>query len=100
MIDRDKHGVVVFKNMVSPYTNRLFNDLIDAGVNLKVASCVEQEANRIGVDLSAPPLDPNAVNAQDPVPVPERNLAVPPEGPPPQTTCQLPALAVGKLPAP
>jgi glycosyltransferase involved in cell wall biosynthesis len=43
---RDNRRVVVFKNMVSPYTNRLFNGLVEAGVNVQVASCVEQEPNR------------------------------------------------------
>jgi glycosyltransferase involved in cell wall biosynthesis len=43
---RNNRRIVVFKNMVSPYTNRLFNGLVEAGVNLQVASCVAQEPNR------------------------------------------------------
>jgi glycosyltransferase involved in cell wall biosynthesis len=38
--------VVVFNNMVTPYTNRLYNELVGRGLNLSVLSCTEQEPDR------------------------------------------------------
>src|SRR5438552_2844654 len=38
--------VVVFNNMVTPYTNRLYNALVDRGLDLCVLSCTEQESDR------------------------------------------------------
>lgn len=38
--------VVVFNNMITPYTNRLYNELIDRGLDLAVLSCTAQEADR------------------------------------------------------
>lgn len=38
--------VVICNNMVTPYTNRLFNDLIDRGLELHVVSCTLRERNR------------------------------------------------------
>lgn len=38
--------VVVFNNMVTPYTNRLYNELVDRGLDLAVLSCTEQEPDR------------------------------------------------------
>lgn len=38
--------VVVFKNMITPYSNRLYNELHDRGVDIAVMSCAEQESNR------------------------------------------------------
>jgi glycosyltransferase involved in cell wall biosynthesis len=38
--------VVVFNNMITPYTNRLYNELVDGGLDLAVLSCTAQEADR------------------------------------------------------
>ena len=38
--------VVICNNMVTPYTNRLFNDLVDRGIELRVVSCTLRETNR------------------------------------------------------
>jgi len=38
--------VVVFNNMITPYTNRLYNELADRGLDLAVLSCTAQEADR------------------------------------------------------
>ncbi|MGY4478091.1 glycosyltransferase family 4 protein [Bradyrhizobium sp. USDA 3364] len=38
--------VVVFNNMITPYTNRLYNELVDRGLDLAVLSCTAQEADR------------------------------------------------------
>lgn len=38
--------VVVFNNMVTPYTNRLYNELVDRGLDLAVLSCTVQEPDR------------------------------------------------------
>ncbi|MHC2463762.1 glycosyltransferase family 4 protein [Bradyrhizobium embrapense] len=38
--------VVVFNNMITPYTNRLYNELVRRGLNLAVLSCTAQEADR------------------------------------------------------
>ena len=38
--------VVIFNNMITPYTNRLFNELAGRGLDLAVLSCTRQEANR------------------------------------------------------
>jgi glycosyltransferase involved in cell wall biosynthesis len=38
--------VVICNNMVTPYTNRLFNDLVDRGIELHVLSCTLRETNR------------------------------------------------------
>lgn len=38
--------VVVFNNMITPYTNRLYNELVGRGLDLAVLSCTEQEADR------------------------------------------------------
>ncbi|GLH76761.1 hypothetical protein SSBR45G_16690 [Bradyrhizobium sp. SSBR45G] len=38
--------VVVFNNMITPYTNRLYNELVAQGLDLAVLSCTEQEADR------------------------------------------------------
>ncbi|MGX1077859.1 hypothetical protein AB7M45_008469 [Bradyrhizobium elkanii] len=38
--------VVVFNNMITPYTNRLYNELASRGLDLAVLSCTPQEADR------------------------------------------------------
>lgn len=38
--------VVIFNNMITPYTNRLYNELVGRGLNLAVLSCAAQEADR------------------------------------------------------
>ncbi|NLS69915.1 glycosyltransferase [Bradyrhizobium brasilense] len=38
--------VVVFNNMITPYTNRLYNELASRGLDLAVLSCTQQEADR------------------------------------------------------
>ncbi|MGY2844888.1 glycosyltransferase involved in cell wall biosynthesis [Bradyrhizobium sp. USDA 4509] len=38
--------VVVFNNMITPYTNRLYNELVSRGLDLAVLSCTPQEADR------------------------------------------------------
>jgi len=38
--------VVVFNNMITPYTNRLYNELADRGLDLAVLSCTAQEPDR------------------------------------------------------
>ncbi|MCA1398033.1 glycosyltransferase family 4 protein [Bradyrhizobium sp. BRP56] len=38
--------VVVFNNMITPYTNRLYNELASRGLDLAVLSCTRQEADR------------------------------------------------------
>lgn len=38
--------VVEFNNMVTPYTNRLFNSLADGGLRIGVLSCTARERNR------------------------------------------------------
>ncbi|CAL80637.1 Hypothetical protein, putative Glycosyl transferase [Bradyrhizobium sp. ORS 278] len=38
--------LVVFNNMITPYTNRLYNALVAKGLDLAVLSCTEQEADR------------------------------------------------------
>ena len=38
--------VVVFNNMITPYTNRLYNALVDGGLDLAVLSCTDQEPDR------------------------------------------------------
>jgi hypothetical protein len=46
--------VVVFNNMITPYTNRLFNLIVKAGHSLTVVSCSAQESNRSWADTLAP----------------------------------------------
>jgi glycosyltransferase involved in cell wall biosynthesis len=46
--------VVVFNNMITPYTNRLYNELVDRGLDLAVLSCVAQEPDRKWADSIAP----------------------------------------------
>ncbi|QDM22647.1 glycosyltransferase family 4 protein [Tardiphaga sp. vice154] len=38
--------VVVFNNMITPYTNRLYNELVERGLDLAVLSCTAQEPDR------------------------------------------------------
>jgi glycosyltransferase involved in cell wall biosynthesis len=38
--------VVVFNNMITPYTNRLYNEVLDLGIDIRVVSCTVQESNR------------------------------------------------------
>jgi glycosyltransferase involved in cell wall biosynthesis len=38
--------VVVFNNMITPYTNRLYNELVGRGLDLAVLSCTVQEPDR------------------------------------------------------
>src|SRR4051794_29507825 len=38
--------VVVFNNMVTPYTNRLYNELVDRDLDLAVLSCTVEERDR------------------------------------------------------
>lgn len=38
--------VTIFNNMVSPYTNALYNELVKFGIDLTVISCIEKEKNR------------------------------------------------------
>ncbi len=38
--------VVVFNNMITPYTNRLYNELVARGMDLAVLSCTAQEPDR------------------------------------------------------
>src|SRR5882757_1979763 len=38
--------VVVFNNMITPYTNRLYSELADRGLDLAVLSCTAQEPDR------------------------------------------------------
>jgi glycosyltransferase involved in cell wall biosynthesis len=38
--------VVIFNNMITPYTNRLYNELVVQGAQLAVVSCTEQESDR------------------------------------------------------
>ncbi|WP_338698627.1 glycosyltransferase family 4 protein [Bradyrhizobium sp. 26S5] len=38
--------VVVFNNMITPYTDRLYNELVCRGLDLAVLSCTAQEADR------------------------------------------------------
>jgi glycosyltransferase involved in cell wall biosynthesis len=49
-----KGRTVVFNNMVSPYTNRLYNELWERGHNIAVISCTEQEPNRSWAHSIAP----------------------------------------------
>jgi glycosyltransferase involved in cell wall biosynthesis len=46
--------VVIFNNMITPYTNRLFNLIVNAGHSLTVVSCSAQESNRSWADDLAP----------------------------------------------
>ncbi|WP_076862306.1 glycosyltransferase family 4 protein [Bradyrhizobium mercantei] len=46
--------VVVFNNMITPYTNRLYNELVDRGLDLAVLSCTAQEADRFWAGSFAP----------------------------------------------
>lgn len=38
--------IVVFNNMITPYTTRLYNWLLDSGVDIAVVSCTAVESNR------------------------------------------------------
>jgi glycosyltransferase involved in cell wall biosynthesis len=42
----EKGLTVVFNNMVTPYSNRLYNELWQRGHNITVISCTEEEPNR------------------------------------------------------
>jgi glycosyltransferase involved in cell wall biosynthesis len=46
--------VVVFNNMITPYTNRLYNALAGTELDLTVLSCTAQEANRSWVETFEP----------------------------------------------
>jgi glycosyltransferase involved in cell wall biosynthesis len=46
--------VVVFNNMLTPYTNRLYNAVADRGVDLAVLSCTRQEPDRAWADSIVP----------------------------------------------
>jgi glycosyltransferase involved in cell wall biosynthesis len=46
--------VVVFNNMITPYTNRLYNELVDRGVRLSVLSCTVEEKDRAWAGLIDP----------------------------------------------
>lgn len=46
--------VVVFNNMITPYTNRLYNELVDRGVDLAVLSCTAQEPDRMWASSITP----------------------------------------------
>jgi glycosyltransferase involved in cell wall biosynthesis len=46
--------VVVFNNMITPYTNRLYNELRRGGQDIIVLSCSRQEANRSWADAITP----------------------------------------------
>ena len=42
-----KHGrTVIFNNMVTPYSNRLYNELVERGQDIEVISCTNEEPNR------------------------------------------------------
>jgi glycosyltransferase involved in cell wall biosynthesis len=44
---KSKNGrTVIFNNMVTPYSNRLYNELRERGHNIAVISCSDQEPNR------------------------------------------------------
>jgi len=45
-IQSSRLRATVFNNMVSPYTNKLYNELSDRGIDLTVVSCVDKEPNR------------------------------------------------------
>lgn len=52
--------ITILNNMVTPYTNRLYNRLVREGVALSVVSCSAQEANRSWGD-NEPAAYPHAV---------------------------------------
>lgn len=45
--------ITILNNMVTPYTNRLYNRLVRDGMRLSVLSCSAQEANRSWGDIEA-----------------------------------------------
>src|SRR5690349_8687535 len=46
--------VVVFNNMITPYTDRLYRALAAEGLDLAVLSCARQEPNRAWAETLAP----------------------------------------------
>ncbi|RXH16942.1 glycosyltransferase family 4 protein [Bradyrhizobium guangzhouense] len=46
--------VVVFNNMLTPYTNRLYNAVVERGVDLAILSCTREEPDRDWADAIVP----------------------------------------------
>jgi glycosyltransferase involved in cell wall biosynthesis len=45
---------VIFNNMITPYSNRLYNEVCSRGRDIAVVSCTNQEANRAWADTINP----------------------------------------------